>query len=94
MSRFRPGALGGQPRARMDRAEPLSTPVRTSGVSCGWNGKDGNVSENQLDHADQSEKKAAVLSASEAIELIFRQAAEDDEETEEQRKGESDRTEP
>jgi hypothetical protein len=78
----------------MDRAEPLSTPVRTSGVSCGWNGKDGNVSENQLDHADQSEKKAAVLSASEAIELIFRQAAEDDEETEEQRKGESDRTEP
>jgi hypothetical protein len=50
------------------------------------------VSENQLDHADQTEKKAAVLSASEAIELIFRQAAEDDEETEEQRKTESDRT--
>ena len=63
-------------------------------MSCGWKGKNGNVSENQLDHADQSEKKAAVLSASEAIELIFRQAAEDDEETEEQRKGESDRTEP
>lgn len=62
-------------------------------MSWGWNGKNGNVSENQLDHADQSEKKAAVLSASEAIELIFRQA-EDDEETEEQPKGESDRTEP
>jgi hypothetical protein len=50
------------------------------------------VSENQLDHADQTEKKAAVLSASEAIELIFRQAAEDDEETEEQPKTESERT--
>ena len=61
-------------------------------MSCGWNGKERKVSENQLDHADQTEKKAAVLSASEAIELIFRQAAEDDEETEEQRKTESDRT--
>jgi hypothetical protein len=60
-------------------------------VSCGWKGKDGYVSENQLDHADQTEKKAAVLSASEAIELIFRQAAEDDEETEEQPKTESER---
>ena len=60
-------------------------------MSCGWKGKDGYVSENQLDHADQTEKKAAVLSASEAIELIFRQAAEDDEETEEQPKTESER---
>jgi hypothetical protein len=50
------------------------------------------VNENQLDHADQTEKKAAVLSASEAIELIFRQAAEDDAETEEQPNTESDRT--
>ena len=63
-------------------------------MSSGWNGKDGNVRENRLEHADQSEKKAAVLSASEAIELIFRQAAEDDEETEEQPKSENDRTEP
>ncbi len=61
-------------------------------MSCGWNGKEKKVSENPLDHADQTEKKAAVLSASEAIELIFRQAAEDDEETEERRKTESERT--
>jgi len=40
------------------------------------------VSENHLDHADQSEKEAAVLSASEAIALIFRQAADEDEQTE------------
>lgn len=79
MSRQSAGALGGQPRACLDRAESL--PVRTSSVSCGWNGKDGNVSENQLDNADQSEKKAAVLSATEAIALIFRRAN-DDEETE------------
>lgn len=52
-------------------------------MSCGWNGKDGNVSENQLDNADQREKKAAVLSATEAIALIFRRANHD-EETEEQ----------
>ena len=52
------------------------------------------MSENQLNHADQSEKKAAVLSASEAIELIFRQAADDEEETEERREAakENDRT--
>jgi hypothetical protein len=41
------------------------------------------VSENRLDNADQREKKAAVLSATEAIALIFRRAN-DDEETEEQ----------
>jgi hypothetical protein len=41
------------------------------------------VSENQLDNADQREKKAAVLSATEAIALIFRRANHD-EETEEQ----------
>jgi hypothetical protein len=52
-------------------------------VSCGWNGKDGNVSENRLENADQREKKAAVLSATEAIDLIFRRGN-DDEETEEQ----------
>jgi hypothetical protein len=51
-------------------------------VSCGWNGKDGKVRENHLDHADQSEKEAAVLSASEAIALIFRQAADENEQTE------------
>jgi hypothetical protein len=56
-------------------------------VTCGWNGKEGNVSGNHLDHADQSEKKAAVLSASEAIALIFRQAAEENEQTEEQKAG-------
>ena len=90
-SRYGP-ARWGVSRARVWTA-PNLYPVRTSGVSCGWNGKDGNVSRNHLDHADQSEKKAAVLSASEAIELIFRQAADDDEETEEQPKNESDRTE-
>jgi hypothetical protein len=52
-------------------------------VSCGWNGKDGNVSENRLENADQREKKAAVLSATEAIDLIFRRGNAD-EETEEQ----------
>jgi hypothetical protein len=41
------------------------------------------VSENQLDNADHREKKAAVLSATEAIALIFRRAN-DDEETEQQ----------
>ena len=92
MSRFGP-ARWGVSRAHVWTA-PNLYPVRTSGVSSGWNGKNGNVGDNQLNHADQSEKKAAVLSASEAIELIFRQAAEDDEETEEQRKGEGDRTEP
>ena len=92
MSRFGP-ARWGVSRARVWTAPNLYS-VRTSGVSSGWKGNDGNVSESQLNHADQSEKKAAVLSASEAIELIFRQAAEDHEETEDQRKSESDRTEP
>lgn len=41
------------------------------------------MSENRLDNADQREKKAAVLSATEAIALIFRRAN-NDEETDEQ----------
>ena len=62
-SRARPGALGGQP-APWDRTE-ISSLVRTSGVSRGWNGNHTPVSDRDLER-----EEPAVLPANKVMSLL------------------------
>lgn len=65
MNRARPGAQGGQPRAR-DRTD--TSWGRTTGVTRGWNGNTQTVEEPERDEPDELE--ASVLPEREAISLI------------------------
>jgi hypothetical protein len=65
-SRVRPGALGGQPRARW--TAPILLRVRTTCVGWCWNGKEKHMSDEA-----RVREEPAVLSAREVIALLGRE---------------------